>query len=156
LLAQRKEIKRLEKDAARKLEEQEREQVEVDEEAKVRAVEDFEKVQAGLEAKLGSKGGREVVGRVNGKIVVQEVVEEAKGTKRKFELDEDELIRIAREDRAMIRKAIDEEKVRSKLDRILQTANCHIIRPTRNQLSLLSGHPLLHHQQTQMHHLRNP
>ena len=110
-MSQRKEIKRLEKDAERRLEEEEREQAEIDEEAKGRAVQDFERVQAGLEAKLGAKGGREVVGRENGKMMVEEAVEDAKGTKRKFELDEDELMRIAREDRMKIRKAIDDEKV---------------------------------------------
>lgn len=63
----------------------------------------------GLEAKVGS--GKSIVGRENGKIVVEEEVEAGKrGEKRKFMLDEDELIRIAREERTKARKAIDDEK----------------------------------------------
>jgi nitric oxide synthase-interacting protein len=80
-----------------------------EEEAGQRAVEEFEKVQMGLEAKVGS--GRSIVGRANGKIVVEEEIHGGKrGEKRKFELDEDELLRIAREDRTKARKAIDDEK----------------------------------------------
>lgn len=78
-------------------------------EAGQRAVEEFEKVQMGLEAQVGS--GRSIVGRVNGKIVVEEEIRGGKrGEKRKFELDENELLRIAREERTKARKAIDDEK----------------------------------------------
>ena len=63
----------------------------------------------GLEAKVG--GGRSIVGRENGKVVVEEDVQGGKrGEKRKFELDEDELLRIARDERTKARKAIDDEK----------------------------------------------
>jgi nitric oxide synthase-interacting protein len=80
-----------------------------EEETKQRAVEEFERVQMGLEAKLGS--GRNIVGRENGKVVVEEDLHGGKrGEKRKFELDEDELLRIAREERTKARRAIDEEK----------------------------------------------
>ena len=66
----------------------------------------------GLEAKVGAASGRKIVGREDGKIVVEEDVVEGKhGEKRKFELDEDELLRIAREERTKARKAIDDEKV---------------------------------------------
>jgi len=72
-------------------------------------VEEFERVQMGLEAKL----------RGSGKISTQEAKSVAeddeslgkRGEKRKFELDDDELVRIAREDRSKARKAIEDEKV---------------------------------------------
>ena len=109
ILSQKKEIKRLEKKK-----EQEDQEAEVDKErqemeAKERAVREFEKVQAGLEAKVGK--GRNIVGRSDGKVVVEEELDgEKRGHKRKFELDEDELLRIAKEERSKARKAIDEEK----------------------------------------------
>ncbi|KAI9837717.1 MAG: hypothetical protein M1819_006650 [Sarea resinae] len=113
LLAQRKEIKRLEKEAERKkAEEAEADKVD-EEEAARRALDEFERVQMGLEVSLGK--GKRVVGREGGKVVVEEIEEEGneagkRGTKRKFELDEDELLRIAREERGKARKALDEEK----------------------------------------------
>jgi nitric oxide synthase-interacting protein len=62
----------------------------------------------GLEAKHGDG---KIVGRENGKVTIEEEVAGGKrGEKRKFELDEDELLRIAREERTKARKAIDEEK----------------------------------------------
>ncbi|KAF8860481.1 ENOS interacting protein [Acephala macrosclerotiorum] len=112
ILSQKKEIKRLEKLREREDKEaQENREVE-EAEAKKRAVEDFERIQMGLEAKLGTKAtSQKIVGRGDGKIVVEEDVVEAKtGEKRKFELDEDELLRIAQEERTKARKAIDDEK----------------------------------------------
>lgn len=80
-----------------------------EEEARHRAVEEFERVQMGLEAKVG--GGRSIIGRENGKVVVEEDIQGGKrGEKRKFELDEDELLRIARDERTKARKAINDEK----------------------------------------------
>lgn len=80
-----------------------------EEEAKQRAVQDFERVQMGLEAKIGK--GRSIVGREGGKVLVEEEVKDGKrGEKRKFELDEDELLRIAQEERTKARKAINDEK----------------------------------------------
>ena len=74
-------------------------------------MQEFEKIQMGLEARVGG-AGKKIVGREEGKIVVEEdIAGSKKGEKRKFELDEDELLRIAREERAKVRKAIDEEKV---------------------------------------------
>jgi nitric oxide synthase-interacting protein len=66
---------------------------------RAREVEDFERVQAGL----GS--GRVVEQRAEAK-----VDEQLKGTKRKFELDEEELLRVATEERRKVRKEMDEEK----------------------------------------------
>lgn len=109
ILAQKKEIKRLEKSRERELSEAEELAAKDDDEAKQRAVNEFERVQMGLEAKVGP--GRNITGRENGRVMVEEDVPgEKRGEKRKFELDEDELLRIAREERTKARKAIDEEK----------------------------------------------
>jgi len=108
LLWQRQEIKRFEKELERQKREEEESEVLEDEEVKERAVREFELVQMGLSvAKPGSIGN--VVGRENGKVILEETKE---GKKRKFELDEEELMRIAREDRERAKKALTEEKVR--------------------------------------------
>lgn len=112
LLAQRNEIKRAEKAAVRdKADEAEWKRRE-DEEAQQRAVQDFEAVQMGLEVKVGA--GSKVVGREGGKVVVEKEDEpkggQSRGTKRKFEIDTEELRRIAREEQSRARLAIDEEK----------------------------------------------
>jgi len=107
LLWQRQEIKRFERELERQKREDEESEVLQDEEVKERAVREFELVQMGLSvSKPGSVGN--IVGRENGKVIVEET---RKGEKRKFELDEDELIRIAREDRERAKKALSEEKV---------------------------------------------
>jgi nitric oxide synthase-interacting protein len=113
ILAQKKEIKRLEKTRGKEIKEAEEDRAREDSEAKERAVQEFEKIQMGLEAKLASSSSaKTIVGREGGKILVEEDVDGGKrGEKRKFELDEDELLRIAREERAKARKAIDDEKV---------------------------------------------
>lgn len=111
ILSQKKEIKRLEKAKEKDEKDAEEDQNREEEEAKERAVKEFEKIQMGLEAKVGA-AGKKIVGREDGKIVVEEdVVGGKRGEKRKFELDEDELLRIAREERTKARKAIDDEKV---------------------------------------------
>jgi nitric oxide synthase-interacting protein len=114
ILSQKKEIKRLEKTREKEVKEAEEDRAREDSEAKDRAVEEFEKVQMGLEAKLGqSSSSKTIVGKEGSKIIVEEdVVGGKRGEKRKFELDEDELLRIAREERSKARKAIDDEKVR--------------------------------------------
>lgn len=121
ILSQKKEIKRLEKTREKEEKEAEDDRAREDAEAKERSVQDFEKVQMGLEAKLGSSStGKAIVGRENGKVIVEEdVVGGKRGEKRKFELDEDELLRIAREERTKARKAIDDEKVSSHHDLLL-------------------------------------
>ncbi|KAL3417411.1 RING finger domain-containing protein [Phlyctema vagabunda] len=117
ILAQKKEIKRLEKTREKEDRAAEDDQGREEDEAKERAVREFEKIQMGLESKVlagGASGGsKKIVGRENGKVVVEQEMEgEAgkRGEKRKFELDEDELLRIARDDRSKARKAIDDEK----------------------------------------------
>jgi nitric oxide synthase-interacting protein len=107
LLVQRQEIKLYEKELERKKREEVESEVLQDEQVKERAVKEFELVQMGLSlSKPGSVGN--IVGRGDGKVVIEEV---KKGEKRKFELDEEELIRIAREDRENAKKALTEEKV---------------------------------------------
>ncbi|KAF2086431.1 hypothetical protein K490DRAFT_66626 [Saccharata proteae CBS 121410] len=99
LLAQRKEIKRLEKLRERRGEAEREEEGRRMEEAERRAVEEFERIQTGVgSGKRGMKGeeGEEV---------------ERRGAKRKFELDEDEVRRLVEEERRKARKALDEDKV---------------------------------------------
>lgn len=106
LLAQKKEIKRLEKEDERRRKEEAEQNVERGEEERGRAVEDFEKVMMGLEGVAG-KNGRD--GVQNDSVV------ESRGSKRKFELDEEEMLKNAKHERAKARKAIDDEKVGSSM-----------------------------------------
>lgn len=106
LLAQRKEIKRLEKEDERRRKEEEEVERERGEEEKERAVVEFEKVMMGMEG--GAKKSLNGSGAVKEKEAVQDG---GRGTKRKFELDEEEMLKNAREERAKARKAMDEEKV---------------------------------------------
>lgn len=116
LLAQRKEMKRLEKVHERLKLDDEDQKVREDELARLRAIEDFEIVQAGLEIKVGA--GSRVVGRQDGKIVVEQDHSEktggVRGTKRKFEIDEEELKRIAAEERNKAKRTLDEERKAAK------------------------------------------
>jgi len=110
ILAQKQEIKRAEKAKETEDKDADEEKNRLDGEARERAVTEFEKIQMGLEAKTGSS--RKVVGMSEGKAVVEEdVVGGKRGGKRKFELDEEELMRIAQEERSKARKAIDDENV---------------------------------------------
>jgi nitric oxide synthase-interacting protein len=122
ILAQKKEIKRAEK--AREQEERDalEDKARRDAEAQERAIREFELTQAGLSIKTGgaSSGGTrktEVPGREapseNGKSGQDNGPRT--GEKRKFSLDADEVARIAEEERAKARKAIDDEKVRGSL-----------------------------------------
>lgn len=83
-----------------------------DAEARARAVEEFEKVQAGLSVRSGGKKGSErIVGRQGGKVTVEQDVEgQPKGTKRKFEVDEEELLRLANDERENVKRVMSEEK----------------------------------------------
>ncbi|KAI1769179.1 ENOS interacting protein [Hypoxylon sp. FL1150] len=136
ILAQKKEIRRLEK--AREREDRDREEDEArrEEEARERAVRAFERTQIGLDGDVrasrdrDSKGGDKKNGTATGKEkrekresnsssssssssstpVVGVDTPHAAGKKRKFEIDDEELARIAAEDRAKARKAIDDEK----------------------------------------------
>ncbi|MCJ1243543.1 hypothetical protein MMC30_000740 [Trapelia coarctata] len=104
LLAQRKEIKRLEKEQERQRLEEEEEATERAEEEKERAVNEFEKVMMGLE------GGSEKKSTVNLEKYREEPTTETRGVKRKFELNEEEMLKNAKEERVKARKALDDEK----------------------------------------------
>ncbi|KAK1088262.1 hypothetical protein LTR33_000638 [Friedmanniomyces endolithicus] len=109
LLAQGKDLKRLRKEAERRGEEDTEERVLEEGEQKAKEVEDFERVQAGLSV----RGGGKVVGRLNGNIVVEQ---EKEGRKRKFEVGEDELLRLAKEgDHSSKRHAGDKGDAKSEL-----------------------------------------
>ena len=108
LLAQGKEIKRLKKEEERRLKESEEMEMEKGAEERERAIEQFERTSMGLD------GGGKSTSKNNG--VVERNSEEnerseGRGVKRKFELDEDEMLKNAKEERAKARRALEEEKV---------------------------------------------
>ena len=105
LLAQRKEIKRLEKEDDRRRREEEEEARERGEEERDKAVDDFEKVMMGLEGGPNKRTSGQVP------VIEEEPVKEGRGVKRKFELDEEEMLKNAKEERLKARKALDDEKV---------------------------------------------
>ncbi|EGP88736.1 uncharacterized protein MYCGRDRAFT_39599, partial [Zymoseptoria tritici IPO323] len=115
LLAQNKELKRLKKEAERRKGEDAEEDHLQNAEAQARAVEEFEKVQAGLSVRSGGNTSDKIVGRQNGKIIVERADDGANkdgnsGTKRKFELDEDELLRLATDERDKIKRRMNDER----------------------------------------------
>jgi nitric oxide synthase-interacting protein len=113
LLAQNKELKRLKKEAERRKEEDAEEDDLQNVEAQARAVEEFEKVQAGLSVRSGGKAGDRIVGRQNGKIIVESEGDDstkAGGNKRKFEVDENELLRLAMDERDKIKRRMNDER----------------------------------------------
>ncbi|KAI5779745.1 hypothetical protein EDC01DRAFT_669618 [Geopyxis carbonaria] len=115
LLSQHKEIERMQAELDRQLKEEEEDAARDEEEAKQRTVQDFELLQMGLEIRNSRQGVRQkVVGRENGKLLIEEEggddKTERENKKRKFELDEDELMRLAREERQKARTALTEEK----------------------------------------------
>ena len=107
LLAQGKEIKRLKKDDERRQREMEEVELERGEEEKERTIAQFEKTMMGLEGGEKKKN--------NGTSGISEEIRgrdrEGKGVKRKFELDEEEMLKNAKEERAKARKVLEEEKV---------------------------------------------
>jgi len=113
LLSQRQEIKRLEREMEKGKDDEKEQEEREDEAARERAVKEFELLQMGLNVKSG--GNSRIVGRAGGRVVVEEEVGQdgggKKGVKRKFELDEDELLRIAKEERIKYRRELDDEKV---------------------------------------------
>lgn len=114
ILAQKQEIKRLEKNRIRE-EKAAEEQIEREEaEARLRSTVEFERVQMGLERKLTDP----LVSQVNkqGEENSNERGEskgKTRGEKRKFELDLDEVQRINKEETIQAKKAIVNEKVRT-------------------------------------------
>lgn len=116
ILSQKKELKRANK-ARRDAElEATRNDALQDEEDQAQVVKDFELVQAGLQAGSSSAGKKKSYfveeAPANSSNGGQElVVAGSHGTKRKLALDEDELNRAAKEDRAKARRATEQEKV---------------------------------------------
>ena len=109
LLAQGKEIKRLKNDDERRQKEADEVDVERGVEERERAIERFETTMMGLE------GGMNNTQRSND--MIYQKGEEAersqdRGVKRKFELDEEEMLQNAKSERAKARKALDDEKVK--------------------------------------------
>jgi nitric oxide synthase-interacting protein len=106
LLAQKKEIKRLDKEYIQKRQEEvEADHVELEKERE-RAVQDFELVQQGLNSKLGANNAatRHIIGREAGKVIVEEQDSDKRGTKRKLQIDEDELIRLGGQQHSRLKK----------------------------------------------------
>lgn len=118
ILAQKKEIKRAEKAREQEEREAQEDKARRDAEAQERAIREFEMTQAGLSIKRGNTSsarekpgtpGREPSSE-NGNGNGQEGGPKT-GEKRKFSLNPDEVARIADEERAKARRAIDDEKV---------------------------------------------
>ncbi|KAF4456931.1 nitric oxide synthase-interacting protein [Fusarium austroafricanum] len=110
ILTQKKDIKRAQKVRAAAEEEASKQKAHEDEQDRKRAIEDFELTQAGLDRK--KKGyvtntDHETADTASSEPNSQTLVV---GTKRKFELNQDELDRIAREDKVKARKALEDEK----------------------------------------------
>ncbi|KAK0753206.1 hypothetical protein B0T18DRAFT_396259 [Schizothecium vesticola] len=99
ILAQKKEIKRL--DRAREQEERETQEDQARRglEEQSRAVQEFELTQAGLDSQRRKSSAQ-----------VEDGAGSARGEKRKFSIDEDEVLRIASQERSKARRAIDDEK----------------------------------------------
>ncbi|KAK4106272.1 ENOS interacting protein [Parathielavia hyrcaniae] len=119
ILAQKKEIKRAEQAREREERKAREEQARRDSEAQDRAIREFELTQAGLSIKRensnassGEKEMTETPGReaAAGNETPAQNNGQRTGEKRKFSLDPDEVARIAVEDRAKARKAMDDEK----------------------------------------------
>ncbi|KAL7940914.1 hypothetical protein V8C42DRAFT_336208 [Trichoderma barbatum] len=104
LLAQKKELRRADK--VRQNAEKEAAKIRAigDDEERERAIRDFELTQAGLANNSGKPNSSAAAESENGETTVRA------GSKRKFALDADELDRIAENDKAKARKAIDDEK----------------------------------------------
>ena len=106
LLAQRQDIKRMGLEWERRMKEEVEREEREEEEAKEKVVRDFEMLQQGMEpirrndySSVGEEGRSR-----------NEEVKTVKGVKRKFELDEEELMRIAREERQRAKRELDAEK----------------------------------------------
>lgn len=106
LLAQKKEIRRLEKGRERTEKEAAEERARQEAEARERAVRDFERTLAGEEATAARRDDVATDGDANGREEEPKV-----GSKRKFVLDAEDLDRVAESDRRRARRALDEEKV---------------------------------------------
>ena len=140
LLAQRKEIKRLEKEDERQRREDEEEARERGEEEREKAVEDFEKVMMGLEGGPRAKITEQTV-------VAEELATQGRGVKRKFELDEEEMLKNAKEERLKARRALDDEKVHKPATVLVVWSLINRSHSLQSPLCPLSGSLHSHHLQ---------
>lgn len=104
ILAQKKEIKRLEKVRGLETKEQEAETERRDAEAREREVREFERTLSGIGSSAVSNAKNNTVSSATSENDV------SRPGKRKFKMDDEELQRIAAGDRAKARKALDDEK----------------------------------------------
>ncbi|KAI0142847.1 ENOS interacting protein [Xylariaceae sp. FL1272] len=105
ILAQKNEIKRLEKIKEQEDRDAAEAKIDQDAEAHERAVREFERTQNGLDVQSRSGSQRNTPNSRE-----ETDSDDKRPKKRKFEMDAEELARIATEDRAKARKAIDDEK----------------------------------------------
>lgn len=117
-MAQKKEIKRAEKLREQEEREEAEEQARRDAEAQERAIREFEMTQAGLSIQRASGNEKQDITvqrsdstTASGNGDEKRIEEGKRGEKRKFSLDGDEVARIADEERAKARRAIEDEKV---------------------------------------------
>ncbi|KAK8066077.1 E3 ubiquitin-protein ligase [Apiospora hydei] len=116
ILAQKKEIKRLDKLREAEARDRDEDTARQKAEEQERAVREFEMTQRGLDVagrKLGEKKKKPTQDTTTVPDTIPEETRSSNGTtgtKRKFELDDQELSRIASEDRAKARKALEDEK----------------------------------------------
>ncbi|KAJ2897984.1 uncharacterized protein MKZ38_004252 [Zalerion maritima] len=109
ILSQKKEIKRLERLTEQEAKDRAEEQDRKDAEARERAILEFERTQQGLDVKASLRAAAATSSsEKDGNKATEERAE--KGEKRKFELDDEELLRIALEDRTKARKTLDDEE----------------------------------------------
>lgn len=80
------------------------------EEERERSVREFERTMMGLEGAAQQRGEK------SADVARGETGETSRGAKRKFELNEEEMLKNVKEERAKARKAIDDEKVHSTSD----------------------------------------
>jgi nitric oxide synthase-interacting protein len=113
ILTQKKDIKRAQKARAATEEEAAKLKAHEDEQEQARAIQDFELTQAGLDRKKKKGNATETNDeKPIPKVDESNVLALVPATKRKFELDQDELDRIAQEDKIKARKSLEEDKVR--------------------------------------------
>ncbi|KAI0393640.1 ENOS interacting protein [Xylariaceae sp. FL0594] len=110
ILAQKKEIKRLEKLKEQEGREAQERQAQLDAEAHERAIREFEMTQNGLDVRSRSSSAKPIRDEKETGHHDTNPSESDKTRKRKFEMDDEELKRIAADDRAKARKAIDDER----------------------------------------------
>lgn len=143
-MTQKKDIKRAQKARTAAEEEAAKQKAHEDEQDHERAIQDFELTQAGLDRKNKVSAMRTDEEKVDATTGESDSLALVPATKRKFELDKDELDRIAREDKVKARKALEDEKVKKLvIGKPTSYANSLMYR-LRNRISHPSGPHRLH------------